>query len=220
MADRPAAEGSISEKVLSDHDSYYAPKLAQHGATSLGVDWNSEERQRLSFSKLVELIDGSSPFSIIDFGCGYGALLPYLKGRGWSFDYTGVDILERMVESARAAHGETSSQRFRPPGDDLGPADYLIACGVLNLKLQVDRERWTEYCLETIERFDALSRKGFAFNMLTSYSDPEKRRDDLYYGDPSFFFDHCKRHISPDVALLHDYGHYEFTIIVRSDDAG
>ena len=47
--------------------------------------------------------------------------------------------------------------------------------------------------VDTIDRLAALSTRGFAFNMLTSYSDPEYMRDDLYYGDPRFFFDHCKR---------------------------
>jgi len=217
MTKRPAAVTSQLEQFFSDHDSYYAPKLTEHGANPLGVDWNTDERQRLSFSQLGKLIDGSKAFSMIDFGCGYGALLPYLEKRGWTFDYTGVDVLERMVEAAREAYGETSSRRFRLPGDDLPVADYLIACGVLNLKLDVGVEPWTEYCLDMIGRFDRLSRKGFAFNMLTSYSHPERRRDDLYYGNPGFFFDHCKRNLSPNVALLHDYGHYEFTIVVRSD---
>ena len=40
-------------------------------------------------------------------------------------------------------------------------------------------------------------------------------RADLFYGDPTFFFDHCKRKYSRNVALLHDYDLYEFTIIVR-----
>jgi hypothetical protein len=51
--------------------------------------------------------------------------------------------------------------------------------------------------------------------MLTSYSDPDRMRSDLYYGDPCLFFDHCKRTYSKQVALLHDYGLYEFTVIVR-----
>jgi hypothetical protein len=53
--------------------------------------------------------------------------------------------------------------------------------------------------------------------MLTSYSDPEHMVDRLFYGDPCFYFDWCKRNLSRNVALLHDYGLYEFTILVRFD---
>ncbi|KAQ37574.1 hypothetical protein AJ39_03274, partial [Mycobacterium tuberculosis MD14844] len=62
---------------------------------------------------------------------------------------------------------------------------------------------------------NAASRRGFSFNCLTSYSDASKMRDDLYYADPCALFDLCKRRYSKSVALLHDYGLYEFTILVR-----
>jgi hypothetical protein len=39
----------------------------------------------------------------------------------------------------------------------------------------------------------------------------------LYYADPCAIFDLCKRRYSRNVALLHDYGLYEFTIVVRKD---
>lgn len=51
--------------------------------------------------------------------------------------------------------------------------------------------------------------------MLTKYSDKEYLRDNLYYGDPMFIFDYCGTF--KNVALLHDYGLYEFTIIVRKE---
>ena len=51
--------------------------------------------------------------------------------------------------------------------------------------------------------------------MLSTYSDVERRRADLYYADPHMVFDYCKRTFSPAVALLHDYPLYEFTILVR-----
>ena len=59
------------------------------------------------------------------------------------------------------------------------------------------------------------SNKGFAFNCLTSYSDRDKMRNDLYYADPSFLFDYCKKKYSKNVAILHDYDLYEFTVLIR-----
>jgi len=57
--------------------------------------------------------------------------------------------------------------------------------------------------------------KGFSFNCLTSYSDDDKMKDYLYYANPMELFDLCKRKYSRNVALLHDYDLYEFTILVR-----
>jgi hypothetical protein len=59
------------------------------------------------------------------------------------------------------------------------------------------------------------SRLGFAFNHLSSYSDKEYMQSYLYYADPLFLFDYCKKNFSKNVALIHDYGQYDFTIIVR-----
>lgn len=155
---------------------------------------------------------GGGPFSLNDFGCGYGALASYLAQRGAEVDYRGFDVSERMIEQARGLH---PGRAFVTEAGALEPADYTVASGVFNLRLDVDDEAWRRYVLETLATIDALSTRGFAFNMLTIYSDADRMRPDLYYGDPAFFFDHCKRRFSRDVALLHDYGLYEFTIVVR-----
>ena len=47
----------------------------------------------------------------------------------------------------------------------------------------------------------------------------ERMKDYLFYADPGELFDHCKRRYSRWVALLHDYGLYEFTILVRKEAA-
>lgn len=60
-----------------------------------------------------------------------------------------------------------------------------------------------------------LSRLGFAFNLLTGYADKALMRADLFYCDPSEYFDLCKRLYSRNVALLHDYDEFEFTLLVR-----
>jgi len=75
-----------------------------------------------------------------------------------------------------------------------------------------------QYVLDTVSELDRLSNKGFAFNILTSYSDADLMRSDLFYADPCYFFDYCKRNFSKQVALLHDYGLYEFTILVRKEN--
>ena len=62
---------------------------------------------------------------------------------------------------------------------------------------------------------DKLTTKGFAFNVLTTYSDESKMKENLYYADPTQLFEYCKKNISNFVMLRHDYPLYEFTIIIR-----
>jgi hypothetical protein len=62
---------------------------------------------------------------------------------------------------------------------------------------------------------DDKSDAGFAFNCLTIYSDSDHRKSELYYADPLYLFDYCKKNFSKNVTLLHDYGEYDFTILVK-----
>jgi SAM-dependent methyltransferase len=193
---------------------YYARCFAEFGANARGVDWNGVESQELRFSKLMEVAPPGRRFSLNDYGCGYGALVAFLARADFDVVYTGFDIASVMLEHARVSHPKA---RFVSSEEDLTVADYTVASGIFNVRLDVAPAEWMEYVLKTIASLDRVSRHGFAFNMLTTYSDADKMRDDLFYGDPSFFFDHCKRRYARNVALLHDYDLYEFTVITRKD---
>ena len=199
---------------------HYREKFARHGATPQGVDWNGSESQALHFAQLARLLpeDGSA-FSVNDWGCGYGALAGYLQARFPAVRYCGIDVNEPMVEAAREAYAGVEGVSFVVADQPPEAADFGLASGVFTLRLG----RTDAQCAADLERsVDVLARtstRGFAFNCLTSYSDPPKMRDYLYYADPLALFDLCKRRHAKDVALLHDYGLYAFTIVVRKEPA-
>ena len=62
------------DRILREVDRYYSGKLKAHGATARGVDWNSTESQRMRFDQLLKICDRRAPFTLNDYGCGYGAL--------------------------------------------------------------------------------------------------------------------------------------------------
>lgn len=196
---------------------YFVEKLEEFGATPKGVDYNGPESQALRFEQLVKVIDSSRRFSVIDYGSGYGGMFDFLQGKGWEFEYYGIDLLEKMVLAGREAHKDFPNARFTTNESEVPMVDYLLAGAIFNIKLEESNEDWQTFACETLKRMNALCSKGFAFNMLTKYSDADRMagRPDLFYGDPLFFFDFCKRNFSRNVALLHDYGLYDFTIIVR-----
>lgn len=193
-------------------DRYFERTLDAHGPTPRGVDWNSQAAQETRFEQLLKIVEPNTAFSIIDYGCGYGALASYMRLRDLDFEYTGYDVSERMLAFAKR---ERSNWTFTSSYQDLQPADYVVASGIFNLRLHIADEAWQAYILDTLRHIASLARRGFSFNMLTSYSDAERMRSDLFYGDPCYFFDVCKREYARNVALLHDYDFYEFTVLVR-----
>lgn len=194
---------------------YYDAKLRAHGATPAGADWNSVESQELRFDQLAHLWRDDADASLIDYGCGYGALAGYLRTRGHRGPYLGFDVSTAMVDAARARVGSLPACRVTTHHEELVAADYAVASGVFNVKQESTDEDWDAYVWETVGDLAALGTRGFAFNALTLYSDQDKRRADLFYADPLQLFDRCKRTHSRFVTLLHDYPLYEFTIIVR-----
>lgn len=207
---------NIKSDLLSEVVKYYSGKLAEHGETPRGVDWNGEEGQVLRFEQLCRIFQGREEhFSVNDLGCGYGALLDYLTSRHSITSYLGIDVSEDMVRSARTRHQAVANARFISADEPDAVADYGIASGIFNVRLRRNDTEWFQYLEATLDVLNITSRRGFAFNCLTSYSDEDKKRDYLYYADPCKLFDLCKRRFSRRVALLHDYGLYEFTILVR-----
>ena len=213
MSEPPTAP---SGPILQAVGRYYTERLQEFGATPQGVDWNSAASQVLRFDRLLQIVEAPpAEASLLDVGCGYGALLNTMRERGLAFHYRGFDLSAGMVAAAEARHESDDHCAFTTDPEALRPATYAVASGIFNVKLQHGEAEWRDYVLAMLASLDAASERGFAFNMLSTYSDLDRRRDTLYYADPSEMFDLCKRLYSRRVALLHDYPLYEFTVLVR-----
>ncbi|MDX1922058.1 MAG: class I SAM-dependent methyltransferase [Alphaproteobacteria bacterium] len=205
-----------SASKLADVATYYTEKLTAHGQTARGVDWNGEESQNLRFTQLCKIIDPElKDFSINDLGCGYAALVDFLVQRHPHFSYNGFDVSQAMLDAAMERHKGKPTIRFGLADKPDAVADYGIASGIFNVRLKQTDAEWLQHFEATLDELNRTSRRGFAFNALTSYSDADKMRENLYYASPATIFDICKKRYSRNVALLHDYDLYEFTILVR-----
>jgi SAM-dependent methyltransferase len=201
--------------VLTPVARYYAEKLNAHGVTPRGVDWSSDDSQQLRFTQLLRVLEGDEGEpTVLDYGCGYGALARRLIADGRPFRYVGFDVCEPMVVQARADVRDPRCS-FTDSELQLPVSDYTVASGIFNVRLHSSEAHWKSHVIETVAKLARYSRRGFAFNMLTRYADREKLQDYLYYADPGEYFKLCKESWSRNVALLHDYDLYEFTILVK-----
>lgn len=203
------------EEFARRTQAHYQEKFARHGETAQGVDWNGAASQVLQFDQLLRLLPAVGPFSVNDLGCGYGALLSTLDERYAGVRYGGYDVNASMVEAAKRRFGGRPDTVFKVAHQPDQVADYGLASGIFTLRLARSDAECLSSMVASLESLDTTSTDGFGFNCLTSYSDPPKMKDYLYYPDPCVLFDICKRKFSRDVALLHDYGLYAFTILVR-----
>lgn len=201
-------------QILKDVSDFFSNRIKQYGATPQGVDWKDAASQDLGFLQLLQVIQ-QEPFVLNELGCGYGKLSEILEQSHSDYVYRGYDISADMIAAANQNIQDSRvSFIHMGPQDELEKADYTLANGIFNLKLHYSDSEWEGFIYETLHKMDRSAEKGFAFNMLTSYSDPEYMRSDLYYASASHFFDYCMRHFSRRVQLKHDYPLYEFTLLV------
>lgn len=198
--------------ALDSVRAYFTRRIAEHGNSPRGVDWNTTDAQELRFAQVMNVVDSDGKFSLVDWGCGYGALYDFLTRAGVAFDYVGFDITHAALEQAKAAHPGVT---FVGEEKDVPQCDYVVASGVYNVKLDTPTDAWHAMVEDQLAHMFAKAKRGIAATFLTSYSDAPKQRPDLFYADPLELFDFAKRKLSPNVALLHDYGHWDFTLIVR-----
>ncbi|GAB4129230.1 MAG: class I SAM-dependent methyltransferase [Raineya sp.] len=205
------------KQVIEQLNEFYKEQIQIYGSTPQGVNWKDAQAQEVRFSQLLKIIDAKEDFSINDLGCGYGALVEFMKKNSYvNFQFRGYDLSEEMILQAQKTYDYPEARFYHiQQAQEMQNADYCVASGIFNKKLQLKEFEFLPYILETLEVMNEKSHRGFAFNMLTSYSDKDKQREDLYYASPTFIFDYCMRNFSKNVALLHDYKAYDFTILVR-----
>ena len=213
---------------LNNIRSYYEDRITRFGATPHGVDWNSEESQFRRFSALESVLlsgmitstDSQRDVGLItDLGCGYGAFANYLSSQGYKFTYLGIDVVPQMLEYAKAHVPRDIKTDFATGTLLSRTCDYAIASGIFSVRNDEDNTEWRQHILRTVTNMYANTTRGIAFNCLSLYSDPDKRSEHLYYADPSDILHFCLDNLSSNVVCLHNYGLWEFTILVWRNNA-
>ena len=149
---------------------------------------------------------------ILDVGCGFGDLLPYLnKLNREPLSYLGVDINQSFIDIARERHAQEENASFLCKDIQESPVkreyDWVLSCGVFNYKSYVDRQ----FIVRMLTRMYNISSKGVAVDFISSYVNFRDRK--IFYTDPGWVFAITKS-LSKRVVLRHDYMPYEFCVYI------
>lgn len=204
-------------RLHADISRYYSAKVAAHGATPAGADWVCAPTQELRFVQLLRVCEFEAPLSLNDLGCGYGALLGFLRKRhrGRKIDYLGIDLSPTMVDLARQKWRRHVRATFTVGSQSARVADYSVASGLFNVQQDQPRALWTRFVKDCLANLYATSTKGFAVNFLAPLPPDMTPKAGLYRPDPCIWIDHCIRTFGHEPELVTDYGLCEFTLLVR-----
>lgn len=212
--------GSQLDFVCSAVGGYYAAKLAGYGATPRGVDWACKTTQSLRFTQLLRLCPTDAPFSLIDLGCGYGALATFLaKHRSAAgVKYLGIDLSPEMVRRGRRLHADDGNVRFVAGRTVPETSDYVVASGIMNVMMGFSLLTWEKFVSTMLVDMNRMSKIGFAVNFLKKPGDPSQRGQ-LYCTTPGKWARFCERELGRSIEIVDDYGMQEFTLLARTANA-
>lgn len=185
---------AYGKKELLD---FYDRHLEKFGDAPQALRWTGTG-QEIRYRELVDIASPLEGRSILDYGCGKGDFLTFLKEQGIDAAYTGADVNANLIGLARKKH---------PDGDFVCGSveegvfdrhfDVVIICGVFNLRVA----GIAASLRKSLKKLFALSRESLHLNIpssLTKHKDP-----DMYYAEPDELLRFALDELSPRVTLRH-----------------
>lgn len=178
------------------------------------VGWEDRLQQFVAFEVLAGVgnLCDSQRLSVLDVGCGLGEFYGYLRGLGFAGDYTGIDLVPELVQTARSRYPGVTfvTADILDPGLALEPHDYVVASGLFDYRTPDSPERLPRM----VRRLFDLCRRGLAWTML-NVALPD--RDDLYCAPPGELLALCET-LTPWFVVRGDYDPHALTYYVYKRD--
>jgi len=191
----------------------YLERLAEFGHDPRSLGW-SKGKQEERFKALTSRVDLTRARTVLDVGCGFGDMYPYLRQRGFRGRYLGVDFIDELLAVGRSAYPDAELRHADI--DDFDPDerfDLVVASGIFNGVLEHE-EQWARI-ERTLSRMYELADFACAADFMSAYVD--YRREDTFHAEPERVFSLAKG-LSRRVALDHQYLPFEFAIWLFPDD--
>ena len=188
---------------------FYTSLVNKFGINHNSLNWGSKLSQLKRFEILASI--GINPNDkILDVGCGLGDFYSWLQKNIPEVDYHGIDITAAMINEAKKKNPDLQIEnKLIFDIKEKEPLyDYVIASGIFYLR----KDKPFEYMLSTIEKMFQLSKKGIAFNSLSTWS--KKINKNEFYADPLELISAIKTKFSKKIIFRHDYLPNDFSLYV------
>lgn len=201
----------MQEKDKQKYINRYEERYERYGYDPKTLGW-TKGRQKLRYHILTSIgpLQGKS---VLDLGCGFADLYDYLREKGWNGEYTGFDIVPKLIEVARQRHPDLSLRLLDILSEPVEQKfDYTFASGVFNAKISQNNE---EYIFAMLKRMLEITNIGVAADFLSTYVDFQ--HEGAFHASPEHIFA-IARSLTRRVSLRHDYLAYEFCIYLFKAD--
>ncbi len=191
---------------------HYEPRILPGRENFDVLDWGDAGAQRKRFGVLVDHVPLAGK-TLLDVGCGLGDLWAYLKERDVDVQYTGVDLIEKMIAAARRQHDDAAfvcGDIFAGEPPKIGTVDVVFCSGAMNLELGNNRE----FLPLAMRRMLDLAREAVVVNLLHVRTPEPDKYDHCAYYDPADVLAGLAD-LPCDAHVVDDYLPNDFTVICR-----
>ncbi|WP_421900071.1 class I SAM-dependent methyltransferase [Maridesulfovibrio sp.] len=193
----------------------YSDRYTLFGYSPQTLGWGKGGRQNLRFSILANDVLRQPKSSVLDVGCGFADLFEFLKNNGWQGQYTGIDIVPKLVEEAKERHPDAKLSILG--ADDLGQTgehDFVLASGIFNGRLVCEPNK--DFAERVISKMFAAARQGVCVDFMSTWVDFQ--HEDAWHFAPEEALA-LGRQLSKRLLLRLDYMPYEYSLIIYKDDS-
>jgi len=199
----------------------YEDRLAAIGPTPKGVFWRNQTTQIARFDALLNLVTQVTPVpdpTISDIGCGYGAMLDFIKktSRYQNLHYIGIDINRAMIKSCKQKFPDQKHMFLvgkRPPSS----VDFCVFSGTFNLCFTDNTSLWFDYMFANLQQCWQRSRYGLVLNLLCSHKVEVKNR--IFYAERQTFITAASRMFGPTHARSTPHVAGDVTFLIAKPEA-
>lgn len=160
--------------------SYYEPNIGKGLPDYSVLGWESEEAQKARFEVLIRCTELQGK-KILDVGCGMGNLYEYLLLKNIKANYTGIDILQSMIDNALRKKLDADFlciDIFEHNPFEAESFEVVYSSGIFNLNMGNNNE----FLIKAAGLFIYLAKEIVVFNLL-HYLSPG-REDKYFYFKP------------------------------------
>lgn len=188
----------------------YQKTFRKYGVGPRALRWHSKKAATQRYEQIVADIDFEGK-SILDVGCGFGDIIPYISAKAKKFEYLGIDITPEFIREAKKlyfGHKFMVGNYFAKPLKE--NFDVVICSGALNANVR-DNLDFRKKAIKTMFKH---AKEVFVFNMVGRYPQPKtSSKSNVWFANPLEILEYCLG-LTKKVILRHHYHSRDFTIVM------
>ena len=194
---------SSFEKVLSE---IYFERFSKYGPKPEGSFWASKIRQYSRFKIIFDevcKINKTGNIELSDVGCGYGALVDYIKFCNLSrrVQYSGYDISEGLIKNCKIEFSEDWTD-FSVGAYPSQIRPFCVMSGTYNMSATTDIVQWETYVRNSLMKCWQKTSRAMIFNLQIAKK-TKITKEMIFYAERTRILDFCLSSFGPTKLVAH-----------------